>query len=215
MYLISPRPAPEPSAALGKQVKTYKRKHGAAGEKPRAQEAGPNEEDQDTFNEGEISMRVSNPSIPEQLVFWFCFQLMFLWHSLFMKIVLIHFISTCLCKKLSRRSPRGPRGRKCRRADLSGNVRPVQETHRKALRSPPVRAVGLLPNTVLLSMYNPWLEQSPLCYDDSRTSGGWEGTAWGWKKEPARGRVMPCFRWRKLLQWSLKTLQTISYSYCN
>ena len=50
--------------ALGKEVKTYKRKHGAAGEKPRATEAGSNVEDQDTFNEGEISMRVSTPSIP-------------------------------------------------------------------------------------------------------------------------------------------------------
>jgi hypothetical protein len=42
---------------LGKEVKTYKRKHEAAGEKARATEAGSNEED--TFNEGEISMRVS------------------------------------------------------------------------------------------------------------------------------------------------------------
>ncbi|CAL8321731.1 unnamed protein product [Lota lota] len=43
--------APDPSVVLGKEVKTYKRKHGAAGEKSRATEAGSHKEDQDTFNE--------------------------------------------------------------------------------------------------------------------------------------------------------------------
>ncbi|KAK0152515.1 Nipped-B-like protein B [Merluccius polli] len=52
----------DPSTALGKEVKTYKRKHGgAAGVEPGVTEANSDQDDPDPGREGETLMRVSAP----------------------------------------------------------------------------------------------------------------------------------------------------------